>query len=85
MLAGLVEQKNPGAIERIPTTTRIYPADVGLWLLKDGEVISLQNPDTLLLTQDFFNREFQKNHEEMYQLLKLLHNENFTTTADTSK
>ena len=84
MLAGLVEQKNPDAIEKIPTTTRINPADVGLWLLNDGEMISLQKSDTLLLTQDFFNREFQKNHEEMYQLLKLLHNEN-VSTADTSK
>ena len=84
MLAGLVEQENPDAIEKIPTTTRINPADVGLWLLNDGEIISLQKSDTLLLTQDFFNREFQKNHEEMFQLLKLLHNENLST-ADTSK
>ncbi len=82
MLAGLVEQKNVNA--DLSDTIRINPAEVGLWLLKDGEVKSLQHPDTGLLTQDFFNSEFQKNHEEMFQLLRLLPNENLST-ADTTQ
>ena len=84
MLAGLVEQKNADAVEKLSGTTRIDPAEVGLWLLKDGEIKSLQHPDTGLLTQDFFNSEFQKNHEEMYQLLRLLPNENLSK-QDTKK
>ena len=75
MLAGLVEKKNADAVEKLSGTTRIDPAEVGLWLLKDGKIESLQHPDTDLLTQDFFNSEFQKNHEEMFKLLKLLPNE----------
>ena len=79
MLAGLVEEKNSAAIEKLSDTTRINPAEVGLWLLnRNGEIISLQHSGTGLLTQDFFNIEFQKNHEEMFQLLKLLPNENIT-------
>ena len=84
MLAGLVEQKNADAVEKLSGTTRIDPAEVGLWLLKDGEIKSLQHPGTGLLTQDFFNSEFQKNHEEMYQLLRLLPNENLSK-PDTKK
>ncbi|MCK6144218.1 ATP-binding protein [Prevotella intermedia] len=84
MLAGLIEQKNTDAIEEISGTTRINPAEVGLWLLKDGEIKSLQHPNTGLLTQDFFNSEFQKNHEEMFQLLRLLPNESLSKT-DTTK
>ena len=72
MLAGLVAEKDKSAIEKLPDTVYINPTDVALWLLKDGEPLSLQHNDTHLLTQDFFNKEFQKNHEEMYQLLKLL-------------
>lgn len=75
MLGGLVEKKNADAVEKLSGTTRIDPAEVGLWLLKDGKIESLQHPNTDLLTQDFFNSEFQKNHEEMFKLLKLLPNE----------
>ena len=81
MLAGLVELKNPDAAEKLSDTTKINPAEVGLWLLKDGEIKSLQHPSTGLLTQDFFNNEFQKNHEEMFKLLKLLPNESIFTTS----
>lgn len=83
MLAGLVAQENNDAIEKLSGITKVNPADVGLWLLKDGEILSLQRQNTFLLTQDFFNSEFQKNHEEMYQLLKLLPNENFPKTNTT--
>lgn len=76
MLAGLVEQKNPDAAEKLSGTTKINPAEVGLWLLKDGEIKALQHPSTGLLTKDFFNSEFQKNHEDMFNLLSLLPNEN---------
>lgn len=78
MLAGLVEKKNADAVEKLSGTTRIDPAEVGLWLLKDGELKSLQNSKTFLLKQDFFNSEFQKNHKEMFELLRLLPNENIT-------
>ena len=78
MLAGLVEEKNSAAIAKPSDTTRINPAEVRLWLLKNGKIESLQHSDTSLLAQDFFNIEFQKNHEEMFQLLKLLPNENIT-------
>mgnify|MGYP000935507183 CR=1 FL=1 len=78
MLAGLVEKKNANAVEKLSGTTRIDPAEVGLWLLKDGELKSLQNSKTFLLTQDFFNSEFQKNHKEMFELLRLLPNEKIT-------
>ena len=78
MLAGLVEKKNADAVEKLSGTTRIDPAEVGLWSLKDGELKSLQNSKTFLLTQDFFNSEFQKNHKEMFELLRLLPNENST-------
>lgn len=81
MLAGLVEKKNANAVEKLSDTTRIDPAEVGLWLLNDGELLSLQNENTHLLTQDFFNNEFQKNHEEMFKLLKLLPNESIFTTS----
>ena len=81
MLAGLVEQKNPDATKKLSETTKVNPAEVGLWLLKDGEIKSLQHPSTGLLTQDFFNNEFQKNHEEMFKLLKLLPNESIFTTS----
>ena len=76
MLAGLVEQKNPDAAEKLSGITKINPAEVGLWLLKDGEIKALQHPSTGLLTKDFFNSEFQKNHEDMFNLLSLLPNEN---------
>lgn len=72
MLAGLVEQRNLNAIEKLSSTIRINPSEVGLWSLYGGELKSLQSLDTGLLTDDFFNSEFQKNHEEMFQLLKLL-------------
>lgn len=84
MLAGLVEQKNPDATKKLSETTKVNPAEVGLWLLKDGEIKSLQHPSTGLLTKDFFNSEFQKNHEEMFQLLRLLPNESLYET-DTAK
>ncbi|MBR8801919.1 AAA family ATPase [Porphyromonas levii] len=84
MLAGLVAEKDKSAIEKLPNTVYINPMDVALWSLKDGELLSLQNDNTHLLTQDFFSNELQKNHEEMYQLLKLYRNENIPT-ADTSK
>lgn len=84
MLAGLVELKNANAIKKLADTIRINPDEVGLWLLKDGVLKSLQNSDTSLLTQDFFNSEFQKNHEEMFQLLRLLPNEILYKT-DTTK
>lgn len=75
MLAGLVEQRNPNAIEKLSSTIRINPTEVGLWSLHGGELTPLQDSDTGLLTDDFFNSEFQKNHEEMFQLLKLLSND----------
>lgn len=84
MLAGLVEQKNPDSTKKLSETTKVNPAEVGLWLLKDGEIKSLQHPSTGLLTKDFFNSEFQKNHEEMFQLLRLLPNESLSET-DTAK
>ena len=84
MLAGLVEQKNPDSTKKLSETTKVNPAEVGLWLLKDGEIKSLQHPSTGLLTKDFFNSEFQKNHEEMFQLLRLLPNESLYET-DTAK
>ncbi len=84
MLAGLVEEKNSAAFERLSDTTRINPAEVGLWLLKNGgEIISLQSSDTGLLTQDRFNKEFQKNHEEMFELLRLLPDENITGKTES--
>ena len=83
MLAGLVEQKNPDAAEKLSGTTKINPAEVGLWLLKDGEIKALQHPSTGLLTKDFFNSEFQKNHEDMFQLLRLLPNESLSKTNTT--
>ena len=85
MLAGLVEEKNSAAIEKLSDTTRINPAEVGLWLLKNGEIVSLQHSGTGLLTQDFFNNEFQKNHEEMFQLLKLLPNESIAGKPESKK
>lgn len=75
MLAGLVEQKNPNAIEVLSGIIRIAPDQVGLWLLKNGEITSLQNSETGLLTQDFFNQELQENHEEMFNFLRLLPSE----------
>ena len=81
MLAGLVEQRNHDAIERLLSSIRINPSEVGLWSLHGGELKSLQCSDTGLLTDDFFNSEFQKNHDEMFQLLKLLPNEKIFTTA----
>lgn len=81
MLAGLVEQRNLDAIEKLSSTIRINPSEVGLWSLHGGELNSLQSPDTGLLTDDFFNSEFQKNHEEMFQLLKQLPNESIFTTS----
>lgn len=83
MLAGLVELKNPDAAEKLSDTIKINPAEVGLWLLKDGEIKSLQHPSTGLLTKDFFNSEFQKNHEDMFQLLRLLPNESLSKTNTT--
>lgn len=80
MLAGLVAQRNKEAIEKLPDTIVIPPAEVGLWALHGGELKSLQSLDRGLLTQDFFNSEFQKNHEEMFEILKLLPNEKNSTT-----
>ena len=75
MLTGLVEQQNQDAIksiEGLSSSIRINPSEVGLWSLHGGELKSLQSSETGLLTDDFFNSEFQKNHEEMFQLLRLL-------------
>ena len=82
MLAGLVEEKNSAAIAKPSDTTRINPAEVGLWLLENGVIRSLQRSDTGLLTRDFFNDEFQKNHEEMFLLLKLLPDENIAEKSE---
>lgn len=75
MLSGLVEHRNKDVIEKLSSTIRIHPSEVGLWSLHGGEMKSLQSADKGLLTDNFFNGEFQKNNEEMYQLLKLLPND----------
>ncbi|MCI6672513.1 MAG: AAA family ATPase [Prevotella sp.] len=73
MLAGLaVEKKKNAALKDAGIVAAISPQDVGLWLLEDGKVVSLQQTENSLLSQDFFNSEFQKNHEEMFQLLQIL-------------
>lgn len=83
MLAGLVERWNHDATERLSSSTRINPSEVGLWSLDGGELKSLQSSETGLLTSNFFDSEFQKNHEEMFELLKLLPNESiFKTITD---
>lgn len=59
-----------GTIENQDVTVGVNPSDVGIWLLKDGDIKSLQNTENGLLTVDIFNEEFQKIHSEMFQLLK---------------
>ena len=63
MLAGSIENQN--------VTEGINASNVGIWLLKDGGIKSLQDTETGLLTGDIFNDEFQRIHSEMFQLLKL--------------
>ena len=47
------------------------PKDVGIWLMKDGKNLSLQDDSSHLLCSDFFNEEFQISHDLMFNLLKL--------------
>lgn len=69
MIAGTVE---PATLQRQrPNTVAIAPKEVGLWLLKDGGIISLQDNSSNLLLNDIFNEEFLKNHEEMFGILRL--------------
>lgn len=52
-------------------TPGIDPQKVGMWaLLLDGSLNSLQDKTSGLLIGDEFNKEFQKSHSEMFQLLK---------------
>lgn len=69
MFAGLIE---PKVMSEELRSTAIAPGDVGLWLLKGGTLHTIQDDKDGLLIEDFFNAEFQQNHEEMFTLLKLL-------------
>lgn len=62
MLKGLVNDSLYG--------DSISPRSVSIYLLYNGTIQTLQNQDTGLLEQNTFNDEFQKNHEEMFELLK---------------
>ena len=76
MLAGMAVDR--GKAEKLDATTResaISPKDVGLWLLRDGGIISLQDEKDHLLNKDLFNDEFQENNERIFQLLNILENE----------
>ena len=59
-----------GTIENQDVTVGVNSSDVGIWLLKDRSIKSLQDTENGLLTVDVFNEEFQKIHSEMFQLLK---------------
>lgn len=66
-------------------TTGIAPDEVGLWLMREGRAISLQDDKHHLLKTDLFNAELQANHNEMFDLLKLAdlsNEEKFEKTAD---
>ncbi len=73
MLAGRLEAEGKQAeLKRMGVDAVVNPEQVGLWLLHDGGMVSLQDVNTSLLQGDVFNDEFQKNHEEMFKLLKLM-------------
>ncbi len=76
MLAGWIKsKKGAGYLERLPNRyaeIAIDPNDVGMWYLKDGKVLSLQDDTRHLLDENIFNEELQVIHNEMYDLLSLI-------------
>ena len=84
MLAGELE------VNAIPKEVRekvspISPKDVGIWLMKDGENLSLQKEKNHLLSSDFFNDEFMRSHEITFQLLKLRKQTHAKDTEDSQE
>ena len=74
MLAGVVRNSGNkvGHSEVLERQVYVRPQDVGLWLLKDGEICSLQEEGTHLLREDLFAEEFARQHETMFGLLRLM-------------
>lgn len=73
MLAGMAVDR--GKAEKLDAATRasaISPKNVGLWLLRDGDIIPLQDEEDHLLNKDLFNDEFQEKNEQMFQLLRII-------------
>lgn len=70
MLAGLAKAKGAD-LSGVELKESIEPSKVGLWLLKDGGIETLQD-ERQLLKSSLFNEEFQQQHELMYQIMKLM-------------
>ena len=73
MLAGMaVNRGKAGKLDDDMRKSAISPKDVGLWLLRDGGIIPLQDEEDHLLNKDLFNDEFQEKNEQMFQLLRII-------------
>ncbi len=71
MLAGTIKDKE-AEIEKLGLAGKtILPQEVGIWLVKEGKITSLQDDKEFLLKENLFDAEFRESHERMFQLLAL--------------